>query len=278
MRQTLADTEGYGALDAEARIQTIYILGQLIEGDRGFGFRVRATAGDQALLAGWFNVLWWWLQGPNAEGPSAEDLRSWQRFVADNLEFRLGVTIGAVVAQAWSEGAPDAFTTPSLADWKATTGLPWFAFWARELLRWGTHDPFVAFCLAQGLAKTREAAAARREDYEDWMAGSVDDPSKEDLIDPQLFLRWQASLRPADRAVPAESQLRAALTGTDGGRGRYPVIPILRDDNVAWLDPAGFELATSERDRRILKRTSRSDYELVTDGAVPTIKRVFRPA
>src|SRR3546814_16755163 len=74
--------------------------------------------------------------------------------------------IGAVVAQAWSDGAADAFAVPTLAEWKETTGMPWFGFWARELLRWGTHDPFVAFALSQGLAQTREAAAGRRKEFE----------------------------------------------------------------------------------------------------------------
>jgi hypothetical protein len=63
-------------------------------------------------------------------------------------EAAIGAAIGAVAAQAWSTGAGDAFAVPSLAEWKATTGLPWFGFWARELLRWGTHDPFVAFALS----------------------------------------------------------------------------------------------------------------------------------
>src|SRR3546814_8671710 len=94
---------------------------------------------------------------PESLDPDADALRGWQRFVADNLEFRLGVAIGAVVAQAWSDGAADAFAVPTLAEWKETTGMPWFGFWARELLRWGTHDPFVAFALSQGLAQTREA-------------------------------------------------------------------------------------------------------------------------
>ena len=71
-----------------------------------------------------------------------------------------------VAAQAWSTGAGDAFAVPSLAEWKATTGLPWFGFWARELLRWGTHDPFVAFALSQNLAQTREAAVGRREEFD----------------------------------------------------------------------------------------------------------------
>src|SRR3546814_2470506 len=106
---------------------------------------------------------------PESLDPDAVVVRGLQLCVADNLEFRLGVAIGAVVAQAWSDGAADAFAVPTLAEWKETTGMPWFGFWARELLRWGTHDPFVAFALSQGLAQTREAAAGRRKEFETWL-------------------------------------------------------------------------------------------------------------
>src|SRR3546814_18645157 len=76
---------------------------------------------------------------PESLDPDADALRGWQRFVADNLEFRLGVAIGAVVAQAWSDGAADAFAVPKLAEWKETPGMPWVGFWAGELLSWGPH-------------------------------------------------------------------------------------------------------------------------------------------
>ena len=88
-----------------------------------------------------------------------DDLRAWQTFISDNLDFRLGVAIGAVVARAWSEGTDEPLDTPTLDTWKSITGLPWFAFWAKELLRWGTLDPLVAFALSLGLAKSRTDAA-----------------------------------------------------------------------------------------------------------------------
>ncbi|MGO8684252.1 MAG: DEAD/DEAH box helicase, partial [Thermoleophilia bacterium] len=150
IRELLAAADGYGSADPTTRIDLFEALGDLISGDRGFGFRVRRTDTDEAILDRWSDVLGWWMNEPDVAGPSAQDLRSWQRFVADNLEFRLGVAIGAVVAEAWAEGAGDGLTMPSLSAWKDTTGLTWIGFWARELLRWGTHDPFVAFCLAQG--------------------------------------------------------------------------------------------------------------------------------
>jgi hypothetical protein len=278
MRELLAGADGYGSADPLTRVDLFEALGDLVSGDRGFGFRVRRTDIDEAILERWPDVLGWWMNKPGVAGPSAEDLRSWQRFVADNLEFRLGVAIGAVVAEAWAEGTEDALTLPGLATWKDTTGLPWIGFWARELLRWGTHDPFVAFCLAQGMAPTREAAGARRREFDAWLDEEEDDPTSEDRIDPQLFLRWQASLRRAEDAARAALQMRASLTGTTGARGHYAVIPVPRGDETAWLDPAGFELAFSRGRARVGARPSRSDYELVTAGGEPTVTRLFRPA
>ena len=107
--------------------------------------------------------------------------------------------MGAAVAQAWNANA-GALETPSLQTWRATTNLPWAAFWFRELLRWGTLDPFVAFALSQGLAQTREAAAARRAEFEVWLAAQAAGLEAETLIDPQWFLAWQRSLADGDVA------------------------------------------------------------------------------
>lgn len=278
MRELLAAADDYGSADPATRIGLFEAMGDLVSGDRGFGFRVRRTDTDEALLDRWVDLLGWWMNEPDTAGPPAEDLRSWQRFVADNLEFRLGVAIGAVVAEAWAEGADAAPALPSLATWKDTTGLPWVGFWARELLRWGTHDPLVAFCLAQGMAPTREAASAHREAFHAWLEQEKDDPTSEDRVDPQLFLRWQASLPRPEVAVRAVREMRAALTGTTGERGRYAVMPVTRGEGTAWLDPAGFELAVSRLRVPVSRRSSRSDYELATVGGVATVTRLFRPA
>lgn len=197
-------------------------------------------------------------------------------FVADNLEFRLGVAVGAVVAQVWSQGAADAFSVPTLAKWKETTGMPWFGFWARELLRWGAHDPFFAFALSQGLAQTREAAGGRRDDFEAWLEDELDAARgaghsrgvASDLIDPQHFLRWQLSLGRGVRDVFDDLPELVALTGTNGRHRRYNVIPAQRDGRVSWLDPAGFELAQSDDIfDEFGPGAIRSDYELRTEAS-----------
>jgi hypothetical protein len=124
MRELLVAADNYGSADPTTRIDLFEALGDLVSGDRGFGFRVRRTDKDEAILERWADVLGWWLNEPDVAGPSPEDLRSWQRFVADNLEFRLGVAIGAVVAEAWAQGTEDAPSLPSLASWKEITSLP----------------------------------------------------------------------------------------------------------------------------------------------------------
>jgi hypothetical protein len=208
-------------------------------------------------------------------GPEAKDLRAWQRFVGDNFEFRLGVAVGAVAAQAWFEGETDPFDQPTLSEWKSKTGLPWIGFWARELLRWGTVDPFVAFALSQGLAGTREVATRRRTEFDNWLQANYEDIEPEDAIDPQLFLEWQSSLPPAAAASAASGHVAATLTGTNGVRGIYSVTPFIRRGAVHWLDAAGFVLATSVVEDFTRAGMARNDYELRVSNGAAFVQRTY---
>ncbi len=278
IRRLLRGASDYGSMDVAARVAVFAEIGNLLGADNGYGFKIRSTVQDQTLLSSWDTVLAWWMFVPDATAPDASELRSWQRFVTENLEFRLGVAVGAVVAQSWADGFESKGLAPTLADWRKTTGLPWFAFWLRELLRWGTHDPFVAFCLVHGLARTRESAAQRRGEFERWLAGQVDDVVAEDLIDPERFLQWLTSLPRRDGPNVVQESLRANLTGTDGRRGRYPVVPLRRGNGVRWLDAAGFELAASDQGVPSVVNWYASDFELDTLAAEPSVSWVPRRA
>jgi hypothetical protein len=93
IRAELVGAEGYGASTSAERIALFERLGTLIRNQPGFGFRVRGTVGDQAILANWIGVLRWWMKIPGAEAPNPRILRAWQRFASDNLEFRLEVGV-----------------------------------------------------------------------------------------------------------------------------------------------------------------------------------------
>ncbi|WP_442807666.1 DEAD/DEAH box helicase [Trinickia soli] len=273
--EQLANATDYGIENAAERLARFAALGELLKDNRGFGFRVRDTVTDQRILENWTDVLNWWMRGPDAAVPNAERLRAWQRFVADNLEFRLGVALGAVVAQRWTTGAGDPLAVPSLAEWKATTGLPWFGFWVRELLRWGTLDPFVAFALAQGHSKTREEAEGLRVAFDEWLVGEVDDPGAEDQIDPQRFLAWEKSL-PVREPQPTEPiPTQVELTGTTGARGIYNVLPLAGDGEVLWMDGGGFVLGRSADELGLHGASDVAhDYVLEVRGRA-TVRRVF---
>jgi hypothetical protein len=272
----LLGTANYGD-DADAGRLSVFIeLGELLAADRGFGFRVRSTEMDQAILANWGMLLSWWMRAPDHTAPHPQELRSWQRFVSDNLEFRLGVGLGAVVAKAWSDGVDGALVVPSLDAWRETTGLPWFGFWARELLRWGTLDPLVAFALAEGMAGTREAGELLRLEFDTWLEGQRDEISAEDRIDPRLFLEWTRSrIEGTERRILRRTVI-ATLDGTDGSRGRYPVIPVVANGVIHWMDSAGFKLAHSETDGSPFQGLiHRDDFQLRTDKKQPTVRRTF---
>jgi hypothetical protein len=276
MRAEIESAEGYGESPAADRLKHFERLGLLLASDRGFGFRVRSTVQDQTLLARWRDVLAWWMNIDSVVTPGANDLRAWQRFVADNLEFRLGVAVGAVSAQAWSQGAQSPLDVPSLGSWKATTGLPWFGFWAKELLRWGTLEPFVAFAMARGLAGTRESAMRMKDDFLEWLSKEVEQPEAEDYIDPQRYLSWQQTLSSSKVSARRRSALAVDLSGTDGRNGRYDVVPLPDlDGRTVWIDASGFRLASSRSILRQPVRPHGSDYVLTVDGDEAQVVTTF---
>lgn len=277
LRSEIESASNYGMDTTPTRLGYFERLGLLLVNDRGFGFRIRQTVKDKELLANWVSVLSWWMNIDGAPGPTPNDLRAWQRFVAENLEFRLGVALGSVAAQAWSLGAGDGLTVPSLSTWRQTTGLPWFGFWAKELLRWGTLEPFVAFAMAQGLATTRGEAAVRRGEYEAWLSNELGAPEVEDHIDPQRFLAWQQKLTTRQRPERARLPTLATFSETNGARGNYDVIPLVGPEGVEWIDASGFRLAISELGRSPPGEDQRSDFVLSVDAGQARVVRTFAP-
>ncbi|MBB2485326.1 hypothetical protein H5407_08805 [Mitsuaria sp. WAJ17] len=275
LRLILEDATQYGTATSQDRFEFFEQMGALLANDRGFGFRGRGTVADSALLADWQGALKWWMGLAGTVRPKPAELRGWQRFVSDNFEFRLGVAAGAVVAQAWSDGAGSALEVPSLEKWRETTGLPWFGFWARELLRWGTLDPFVAFTMAQGLAGTRGEADALKAEFAVWIRGLADKDS-EDWIDPQRFLQWVRSRETSleeDSASPRRIDVK--LTGARGTLERYNVLPVQHQESVLWLDPAGFELAQSDQSVLVTASAYRDDFELSQIRGRWSVRRRF---
>lgn len=179
-------------------------------------------------------------------------------------------------ARAWSDGTDDPLDTPTLDTWKPATGLPWFAFWAKELLRWGTLDPLVAFSLSLGLAKSRTEAAGMQPAFLEWLTQESPRHDPEDQIDPRKLLAWSRTLKASDVAAPRRTPIPVELSGTDGRAKRYSVIPIKSGGRIRWLDASGFRLAISPIPADFPNTNARShDYDLVTRNGEATVVRMF---
>lgn len=276
IKEILIGSEEYGTLSAYERFDLFEELADIISDDQGFGFSMGQSAAAQDVLDNWSDVLKWWINIPDADLPEPGELREWQRFVSENLEFRLGVAVGASVARTWSDGVGGELVVPSLEDWKKTTGLPWFGFWVRELLRWGTHEPFVAFSLAQGIAKTRSEALEKKVDFYEWLKNKRDEIEPDDWIDPQLFLKWKASLPKVKKRREKMPKYPAEITGSDGSRSEYNVLPLYKDGVIVWLDPAGYELARSNVDDWDDQYgLQKFDFKMTVKDGSAIVKRTF---
>jgi hypothetical protein len=106
-----------------------------------------------------------------------------------------------------------------------------------------------------------------------------EDIEPEDFIGPQLFLQWQGSLPRRAREAAADGPEPVEMTGTNGRRQRYSVIPVENGALIRWLDPAGFELARSDD---ILgefpTRRIGNDYELRISRSETVVHRTFSAA
>lgn len=180
------------------------------------------------------------------------------------------------MAKAWSDGVDGALVVPSLEAWRETTGLPWFGFWARELLRWGTLEPFVAFSLAEGLVGTRGEGMQLKQEFSTWLEEQKPNLEADDRIDPQLFLEWRRSRTEAPNDRIRRRSIDVELDNTAGERGQYSVIPVVYDNVIHWFDAAGFSLAQSNsEDSPFQGLAHRDDFQLRTDQDQPTVRRTF---
>ena len=93
------------------------------------------------------------------------------------------------------------------------------------------------------------------------------------------FIQWQNSLPRRERAAAIDVPEPVELTGTDGRKQRYNVVPATEGALVRRLDPAGFELARSENTPgEFDARSIRNDYELRATRRGASVHRMFHAA
>ena len=230
----------YGIWNSEQRLQFIVEVANQINQMPRFRFKTRAGRRN----ADWKQILSWWLSPRTADHkPDAAAVADWHRYVNDNFTYRLNWGLGCFFAKCLNDIDNGELQELSLARWPEFR-LPWSAFWLKELITWGTLDPVAAYLLSHRMATTRAEAETIAAGY--YENSGVDGPV-DALLDVSSIRRWAGGIAP-DR-VPVASQAAVVLSATlsrdfgDREDEEFRVLPVRMGGTVAWIDPAGYELA-----------------------------------
>jgi superfamily II DNA/RNA helicase len=231
-------------------------------------FRISTKLGRKRKpFSDWEELLRWWLFKTSLKKqPKPNELRPWFAFVAENFIYRgnwgLGSLIGVLMDKGDSAGPVDALT---LDDWPRS-GLPWIAFWLKELVSWGTLDPVAAFLLARGNARDRMQAEAEAQDY---YAQLDEETDPNDRLDPRRIRSWIETRRPSApvRSAPRDISLDVRLERPvrEYLVRQMNVLPLESEDALIWIDPAGYAVAHCDRPAGWDGQSSRYRFELSVD-------------
>src|SRR5690349_15910574 len=157
---------------------------------------------------------------------------SWYAFVSENFIYRAAWGIGSVLGLLLDlEGEQKPIRAIEIADWPRS-GLPWIAFWLKELLTWGTLEPVAAFLLARGSRLDRPTAEAEARVYYE---ANADVPAN-DLLDPRRILEWidNRALRPPSEAPAHAFEITATLEreASAYSADNFGVIPLAEEDHL----------------------------------------------
>jgi hypothetical protein len=203
----------------------------------------------------WEDILWWWFSmwfGREYIQPSIAQISRWHQYVSQNFGYRFNWGLGSVISLAAEEAFGD--LAPTLKDWPKT-GLPWAAFWMKELIIWGTLDPVAAYLLARRVEVTRDDAERRAKEYYDQQP---DWQGPDEMLNATRIQRWAAEIpgRVEKLSIPnppTSIQVHQLLGDfSQASREKWRVVPVETESQIYWFDLAGVALAVSDKTERWL--------------------------
>ncbi|GAB1773224.1 DEAD/DEAH box helicase [Priestia megaterium] len=203
-------------------------------------FEIPEGLGKGKNFKGWKDILEWWLIGEDAKvRPDKKEVAKWIKFIKKHFEYKFNWGLGSVISLQIEGEAGEI----GLKDWPKT-GLPWVVFWLKELVVWGTLDPVVAHTLSHGIDFTRKAASERaKEYYQNHEATTLAD----ELLNASSIRKWAKPFISNKRVISAEveDKITVNLSREFKVHKQWRVLPLRKGEVLKWIDPAGFELATS---------------------------------
>ncbi|MED4588238.1 DEAD/DEAH box helicase [Priestia flexa] len=192
------------------------------------------------------DILHWWLSPSTAsKKPNSKQKSKWIKYIKRNFEYIFNWGLGSVISLSLDDAHGSELKETKIEEWPET-GLPWIVFWLKELIVWGTLDPVAAYLLAHGIDSTRSDAEERASEYYE---NNSDFESTDDILNASKIRAWGEvhSHNKKNNHLGLKTKINAALSADFKGTKvkKWRVLPVLSKMNIIWIDPAGYELATS---------------------------------
>lgn len=249
---------------AEERFSFITEIIAKIQSIPTFEFE-RETIGNSNTT--WQDCLKWWFKDyPSLLNPNPGSEGTWYKYGATNFNYLtnwgLGSILGSIIAKKSDK-------TEFIDQWEDIE-LPWSIFWIKDLITWGILDPVAAYLLIEKKALTRKEAMEKAKEY--W-AKTPHDQLDDSMYNPMMIKDWfEPPPDPFDNLDDDFiSTIPVNLTYSidEGYKEKMNVIPFAAKDKIIWFDPAGYELATSDKPdywEKIYKKSY--DYTLEVENGV----------
>lgn len=192
-------------------------------------------------------ILHWWLSpSTSVSKPNSKQKSKWIKYIKKNFEYIFNWGLGSVISLSIDDVHGNSLIETKIEDWPET-GLPWIVFWLKELIVWGTLDPVAAYLLAHGIDFTRSDAEERALDYYKNVSNF---DSTDDVLNASKIRVWGEgfiSKNKNKRPLGVQRSIKAVLSQNfkKAQKKEWRVLPVLVGEIISWIDPAGYELATS---------------------------------
>jgi len=226
-------------------------------------FKVKESTGKGRNEYKWNEILKWWLcPATAAHKPTEKEISNWIKFVKGNFEYKFNWGLGTVLSLVLDDVNEGIITETSIENWPKT-GLPWIVFWLKELIVWGTLDPAATLLLAHRCEYTRQSAENKAREY----YLSVFDVPVDAILDPSKMKKWVDNIivkKKSSSTEPINKKIKVKLLRdfSNAQLKKWRVIPISLENSISWIDPAGYELATSDIPDQWPSTTTNLDFEL----------------
>jgi hypothetical protein len=227
-------------------------------------FKIGTNLGRRRTFTDWEKILKWWLLKDSViPQPKPKEITEWFQFVSQNFIYRSVWAVGSILGLIMDSSKDDEkIEFLEVGDWP-NSGLPWIAFWIKEIITWGTLDPVAAFLMAHDKITDRKEASSLAQSYYKNFHNQTDPNS---ILDPRSIRDWMFSILyspiRSENLRTEEINVTLSRRVTDYISSKIIVLPVEINKTLIWITPSGYKVAENRKSSTALRSFSNFEFEL----------------